>query len=327
MTAALVRKLLRDVRLPLFVVALMLGAFQCLWVKVTQRVVGELAPVLSGLTMAQKLAPEAVESLMFRGPGQLTRTLMGGEAIKLDSAMDMLTIGYVHPLMQTLFCIWAIGRASGAVAGEIDRGTMELLLAQPLPRSRVILAHLCVDALTVPLLCLSLWAGTWLGTWMVGPITIDTEVLKTLKLPFGTLPAPDSARLQIHPGRVGAGLWNVAALIFAVGGYTMWLSARGRFRWRVMGVAVLVTLLQFLVNVVGQLWETVAPLRPFTVFYYYQPQQIILTGRWTVELGTVWNGGEPLFAVNVLAVLFAVGAAGYGLALWTFCRRDLPAPL
>jgi hypothetical protein len=31
--------------------------------------------------------------------------------------------------------------------------------------------------------------------------------------------------------------------------------------------------------------------------------------------------------VPVLVVLFGVGAVGYGMALWTFCRRDLPAPL
>jgi len=327
MTIALVRKLLRDIRVPLAVVALLLLGFQCLWVKVTERIVGQLMPFFSGLAVAQKLAPDALEQLVFRGPGQITRTLMGGESIKLDSAMDMMSIGYVHPLMQTLFCIWSIGRASGALAGELDRGTLELLLAQPLPRRQVIFAHLCVDLLTIPLLALSLWAGTWLGTWLVGPITVDQEALRTFRLPFGSLPAPDSARLRIDPLAVGPGLLNVAALIFAVGGYTMWLSACGRFRGRVMGAAVLITLLQFLVNVVGQLWETLAPLRPLTVFYYYQPQQIILAGRWTVDVGAAWNGGQPLLALNVLVVLFTVGAAGYALALWTFCRRDLPAPL
>jgi len=54
------------------------------------------------------------------------------------------------------------------------------------------------------------------------------------------------------------------------------------------------------------------PLRPWTVFYYYQPQQAI-QGQ---------SASWPM-----LAVLFGVGAAGYGLALWTFTRRDLPAPL
>jgi len=40
----------------------------------------------------------------------------------------------------------------------------------------------------------------------------------------------------------GPALPVVGGLIFAVSGYTMWLSAAGRFRWRVLGIAVLVTL-------------------------------------------------------------------------------------
>ena len=92
--------------------------------------------------------------------------------------MDMLSIGYVHPLMVVTFCVWAIGRAAGAIAGEIDRGTMELLLAQPLARSRLILAHLLLDLVTIPILCLSLWAGNWLGAWIVSPIQIEAPKIK-----------------------------------------------------------------------------------------------------------------------------------------------------
>jgi ABC-2 type transport system permease protein len=91
----------------------------------------------------------------------------------------------------------------------------------------------------------------------------------------------------------------------------MWLSSMGRFRWRVMGTAVTVVLLMFLVNVLGQMWPPAEWLRPATVFYYYRPQQLIQ--------GAV--GWPPL------AVLFGVGAAGYALALWVLIRRDIPAPL
>ena len=87
-----------------------------------------------------------------------------------------------------------------------------------------------------------------------------------------------------------------------------------------------VTLVQFLINVLGQLWDKIEVLRPFTVFYYYQPQQLLLQHQWTVDIGTCWRLSQP-FPVNMLGVLAGVGAAGYGLAWWTFCRRDLPAPL
>jgi ABC-2 type transport system permease protein len=307
MTWCLVRKLLRDVRLPLVIVMVLLAAFECLWAKITQRIVEEVLPaVLKTLTM------DELVRIIFRGGGQIMQTLLGGEQINLTRALDVLTIGYVHPLMQTILCVWAVGRAAGAIAGELDRGTMELLLAQPVARSRVVLAHLGIDLVVIPLLCLSLWAGSWLGVGLFGRVVIGA--------------APAVATLQVDPLVLLPALGNVAALVFAVSGYTLWLSAGGRFRYRVLGVAVLWTLVQFLINVIGQMWDAGAWLRPFTVFFYYQPQQIILHHRWTVDVGQAWHLGRPL-VVNGAAVLVAVGAAGYALALWTFCRRDLPAPL
>lgn len=322
MTFSLVRKLLRDVRVPLLVVAILLAAFQCLWAKVTQRITGQLIPLLMGLAAAQKIAPQDVQRTLFEGPGRVLRTLLGGENVQLDRAMHFLSVGYVHPLVQTILCVWAVGRAAGAIAGEIDRGTMELLLAQPVARYRVVLAHLLVDLLTIPVLCLSLWGGTWLGVRMVGQIELSADELKAI--PFRVDIDPDA--MKLYPERFGPALPSVAALIFAVGGYTMWISAAGRFRWRALGVAVLVTLVQFLVNVIGQLWDAVAVLRPFTVFYYYQPQQAVLENRWQVNLADVWQSSLPP-TVNGVAVLVTVGVVGYLLALWTFCRRDLPAPL
>jgi ABC-2 type transport system permease protein len=294
MTVALARKLFRDVRVAIVVILVLLGGFQCLWAKITERITGN---IIRALTRIIPLGD--IQAVLFAGPGKILQTLMGGESISLERAQDILSIGYVHPLTLTILCVWAIGRASAAIAGEIDRGTIELLLAQPLARVRLVLAHLLVDAWTIPLLCLSLFGGTCLGAWLVD---------------FATYP---DAKMQVEPLAFGPSLLSVGALLFAVSGYTMWLSARGRFRGRVLGLAVLLTLVQFLVNVVGQLWDAVEPLRPFTVFYYYQPQRIILQASWATD-GAVWGR---------LLVLVGVGAAGYLGAFWTFSRRDLPAPL
>ena len=120
------------------------------------------------------------------------------------------------------------------------------------------------------------------------------------------------ARLRRRPAAFGPSLWAVGGLMFAVSGYTMWLSACGRFRWRVLGLAVFLTLVQFLVNLVGQMWDVLEPLRPLTIFYYYQPQQVILGASWSAVLPS-------------LAVLYGVGAAGYawrcGCSRGGTCRR------
>jgi ABC-2 type transport system permease protein len=302
-----------------------------------------MAPFFNQLAGLGGMSQHDLEQQVFKGPGQIIRSLIGGERINLDHAMDMLSIGYVHPVMELMFCVWAIGRGASAIAGEIDRGTMELLLAQPLARFKLILAHFIVDVLTIPVLCLSLWAGTCLGWLMIGPIQPEPPDVKlpdmTYTLEIGTFKYSVKAPMQMPPeteeqqqARLGVSLPEflralplMGGLIFAVSGYTIWLSARGRFRMRVLMLAIGVTVVQFLINLLGQMWEFVAPLRPLTVFYYYQPQQAVLGhGSW-VALGT-WNG-EPVCFVPMVGVLLAVGFIGYGMALWTFNRRDLPAPL
>jgi len=201
-----------------------------------------------------------------------------------------------------------------------------------------------VDWLTIPVLCLSLWAGTSIGWLLIGPIKPEVpdikppDMMHTIQLgPLkysvkAPLPPPEETeeqqkeRLQVKLVSFLPALPLVGGLIFAVSGYTMGLSALGRFRMRVLSLAIGVTVIQFLINLLGQMWDAIAWLRPFTIFYYYQPQQVILGHGGCVTLSE-WNGGQALGCVPMLAVLLAVGLLGYGLALWTFGRRDIPAPL
>ena len=297
MTHILVRKLLRDVRLSLILVCVLLAAFQLLWARVSDRIAG--TGQLLDFFRNQGLPVDQLRVTFFQGPGQIVQALIGGANIRIDHALDMISIAYVHPLTQIILCVWAIGRASGAIAGEIDRGTMELLLAQPIRRSQVILAHLWIDVITIPILCLSIWAGTCVGVSLVG---------------FVDHPQPN---LRVDPLVFGPALLNVAVLVFAVSGLTMWISSASRFRWRALGLAVLIALIQFLINVIGQLWSPAEALRPLTVFHHYQPQPIILQANWYQD-GEIWLR---------LCVLALAGTIGYALAWWTFCKRDLPAPL
>ena len=322
MTFILWKKLLRDIRVPLLVVALLLCLFEIFWVKVVQRLTTEVAPLLQIMSLSQGMAGNFMLNLFMRGPGKLTQSLIGGEGIDIGDPQAMLAVGYVHPLVIVILCIWAIGRAGGAIAGEIDRGTMELLLAQPIRRSRIILAHLAVDAVVIPVLCLSMWAGSLVGTELFSPFTVSPNVYTELKMN-----PPDPLKvMSIDATVIFPSLLNIAALLFAVSGYTMWISARGRSRNRVMGLAIIITLGQFVVNLLGQLWDGIGMLRPFTVFYYYQPQHVALQRKWTTDPGTSW-GGSPSVDLNVIAVLFMVGLIGYLMALRDFRRRDIPAPL
>lgn len=321
----LIKKYLRDIRLPLIIVIIIIMGYQCLWVKVSQRAVTQLSPFFSTIASRAGLFQSQLEDQIFSGPGRIVQTLAGGERIHFERAMDMLSIGYMHPLMLIVFCLWGIGRTSLAIAGEIDRGTAELLLSQPIRRSDIIIANLLVDLIVLPLLALAMWAGTTLGYHLVGQFEVKPEDLEKLfgGLPFKIVVQPEL--LETNLWAFGPALANVATLIFAVSGTTIAVSAAGRYRNRVIGWAVLLVLIQFIANLVGQMWEGAQWARPFTVFYYYQPQRIILNSSWSVDLFAGVRA-EPLM-VPFVAVLAGVGLAGYLVALVTFNRRDLPAPL
>ena len=334
MTLILVRKMLRDIRPALIVVCLILFGFAGLWVKITQRVTAEITPFFNTVARVAKLPPKLFEDVLFKGPGKVSQAVLGGADLRFEKPMDFLAVGLLHPVVLILSCVWAVGRAGGAVAGELDRGTMELLMSQPVPRNRLIFAHLIVDAIVIPLLCFSFYAGTQFGIWAVGPFVIDyTGVREALgrEVPpaiLANLGVPTEPEVLEISGRVQfPALANLAGLVFAISGITMAISACGRSRWKVIGLSVLVMLLMFIANVLGQLWDSASFLRPFTVFYYYQPQKIMLHDEWSADLRSVWGSDSPIGSIPAVGMLFAIGAIGYAVALRVFTRRDLPAPL
>ena len=327
MTFILVRKLLRDVRPALIVVCLVLFLFSAFWVKITQRVTVEIAPVFN--TVADAFQNKKLfEDVLFKGPGKVSQAALGWGDLNFERPNDFLAMGMLHPIVLTLFVVWAIGRAAGAVAGELDRGTMELLMSQPVPRNRLILAHFLVDLIVLPIICLAFFAGTQFGLAVVGDFIPDYSVLKNLDGPFAgrirqLIPAEPTPLPVSGMGEL-PGLTNTFAFMFAVSGITIAISAAGRSRWKVVGYAVLVVVVMFVANTIGQLWEPAGWVRPLTLFFYYQPQKVMLDDNWLVNVGAAWSGAPT---VPGIAVLLTVGALGYLLALRTLTRRDLPAPL
>jgi ABC-2 type transport system permease protein len=327
MTFVLVRKLLRDIRWPLLTVMLLLCVFTMLWVKIAQRVTAEIAPFFNGVAALSQLNPKVFEEVLFKGPGRISQAVMGGGEVRFENPTDFLAVELLHPVVITLVCLWSIGRASGAVAGELDRGTLELLLSQPVPRRRLIVAHLIVDAIVIPAIVLSIAAGTHLGLAVVGPFKVDYSVLDALKTkaPIPIPTGPDV--LPVHTAGQWGSLLNLAALMFAVSGLTIAISSLNRSRWKATGLATGLILGMFIVNVIGQLWDTLAVARPISLFFYYQPQKIWLKNQWFADWSSLGGSKTPLFETPVLMILAAVGLSGYLIASKTLERRDLPAPL
>ena len=102
-----------------------------------------------------------------------------------------------------------------------------------------------------------------------------------------------------------AGLY---ALFFFVFGYALVVSAAARTVGTVYGVAAGLTVVFFLMNLVGDLDESWEPIRRFTPFGLFRASELMSGTR------APWL--DP-------AVLLVLAGAAVGLAWWLLRRRDL----
>jgi ABC-2 type transport system permease protein len=250
-------------------------------------------------------------------------------------------LGYNEPIVVFGVSIFAIARGSDVVSGDLERGTLEMVLGQPVSRMQVLYTQAAVTIAGIAGLAALTWFGTLAGIY-------TTYVKEDVPPPSLRIPAtgiriplsfgePQRVRVPMRertsPRFFVPGAVNLFCLGLAVAGFSSLVSAGDRYRWRTIGVVVAVYVLMLVLKIVGQAVTEVAWLQNLSLFTAYEPQKFIgIAARdpqhvWSLALydsrGALAGPG-PL-AYN--AILVAVGALSYVAAGFVFQRRDLPAPL
>jgi ABC-2 type transport system permease protein len=207
----------------------------------------------------------------------------GGDVFSLSGS---IALGFIHPITIVLVSVFAVGFATSSIAGERQRGTLEVVLARPVSR-RALVVTLAVSAAGFVGICVAgLLAGAVIGSFVAG---VADELVAD------RLPA----------------LWLNAALLygsFAALGFAASVSTDRLTPALGLTLAVLVTMYFF--DVLGSLWPDAEFLQPYSLFHYFGAKSVLL-GR-----------AEPAnFALLAGAIVL-----GVAYALVVFPRRDLAAP-
>jgi ABC-2 type transport system permease protein len=207
------------------------------------------------------------------------------------SSAELIMASWNHPFILILISTWAISRGSGAVAAEVERGTMDLILSRPIPRWLYLTAQICVAILGLAILGSALMAGA------------------AIAIRYNVLREPPSAETLLRPAI------NLVALGFPIYGYTLLASAMDHVRRRPVSVGSVLTLAGFIIWVISLIpvfhdswWRPW--LERFSIFKAYNPVELVKEGQ-TLDLN--------------LAILGGLGAACIALAFLVFATRDLPA--
>ena len=207
----------------------------------------------------------------------------GGDVFSLSGA---IALSFIHPIAIILTSVFAVGFSAAAIAGERQRGTLEVALARPVSRRMFYLNLLAATFAFIAVLIAALLVGGISGATFAG---VREE------LPFGNLPF----------------LWLNSLLLFgafaAVG-----LAASASFDrlTPAVGVTLGVVIAMYVLEVLGSLWPAAEWLQPYSLFHFFKAKSIL-------------SGVVSLVDMGVLALVIVSAMAW---ALVVFPRRDLAAP-
>lgn len=197
-------------------------------------------------------------------------TAGGGDFTSPSGYLNTELMSMMGPLVVLLF---AVTGGAAAIAGEEDRRTLDLLLANPVRRSRVVLekfAALCGGLVVV---LVALWASLAVGTRLVG--------------------------MDIELGRITAAVLSLGLLGMAFGACTLAIGCQTGRPGLSRSVAGLVAVVGYLLNGLAPMVGWLQPLRPLSPFHYY-------IGNDPLRSGLALDHVAVLLAVTVALVAWAV---------------------
>jgi ABC-type Na+ efflux pump permease subunit len=210
--------------------------------------------------------------------------LLGVEMAESIGPGMLAAVAWVHPVILAITWAHAIIIATRVPAGEIERGTIDVLLGLPISRRELFITETfaCMSAGLV--LMLAAAAGHAIGGRFLDP------------------------SLRLEPARVAIIVVNLYAVYLTVGAMAMLLSALSDRRGRAMSIAFGLVVGSFLINALAQAWKPAEHLSFLSLLSYHRPLRVMRTGDWPVG---------DLLRLGGAAVLMWLGA---GVVL---ARRDI----
>jgi ABC-2 type transport system permease protein len=242
--------------------------------------------------LSAQIPMPAFQDVLLRAIPKDWQKLSGVPFSEVATHAGRVALAFVDPVVVLAATVWGITRGSDAVSGQLERGTLEMVLAAPVRRVALFVTQAVATTAAAAILCGVLYASVWMAV-ALGPWAGKVDPLRFL---------PAAA--------------NVFGLMVCVAGLTAAVSAADSYRWRTVGILCGFYVFSLLAKLVGRLSRPFAWVGYLSILGAYEPQRLV---------------GEPAEAWRQLAaydaVLIGVGVLAYVVGAVIFARRDLPAPL
>ncbi|MHB8958030.1 MAG: ABC transporter permease subunit [Candidatus Limnocylindrales bacterium] len=218
---------------------------------------------------------EEMRRLLDAMPPEL-RAMFSAEGSDLSTPAGYLNIELFTFMLPLIVMAITIAIGAGATAGEEERGTLELLLANPVPRWRIVIEKALGAAALAAVLC----AGVWVALAAAAQL-IDVDIALE---------------------RVAAALASVWLLACAIGAVAMLVGALTGRRTMSIAVALGAAILGFFLNALAPLSDVLEPWRALSPHYHYIGYD---------PLGNGLDLGHALVLAAISVVMVALAAFAF----------------
>ena len=204
------------------------------------------------------------------------KEMFGAGIIDYTSPVGYFSTELFSFMVPLLLLVFGIGFGAAAIAGEEEKGTLDFLLANPVPRWRVVIEKFGVMITSMIILSFVFWAGLAISITAIG---IEISLLNLAEATIGAL---------------------LLALVFA--SLSFMLGCLKGNRGMSLGIASGLAVLTYLLNALGSIVSGLNDYRFLSPFYHY------------MEPNTLKNGIDPghmLVLVGLVLVFFAMSIPAF----------------
>ena len=182
--------------------------------------------------------------------GPYIKAFMGGDALEFGNIAGLIAAGYQEPLVLLLYMLFAVGVPTALLAGEVQRGTMELILSRQTTKTQVYICAGLVTIVGMYALVIVMFLGTVVSTNLYD---FEQEV-----------PLYSLFKLAVN-----SGIALLAAACFR--------------RGMAVSLTVAFLVVNYFIMIITQWWPRMKWLDPVTIFNYVDGGKIFIEPGWPVS--------------------------------------------
>ena len=165
---------------------------------------------------------ESVESTLKSYSPGIRQLLKISPALTEYSLQDHFAFTWLHPFFIGLCAAFVVGRSAEALAGEIESGSVYLVLSRPVPRWSLVLGRLGEVGVGLAVILLMSWLALFLGVQLVdlGPLPWDRYAVLVLTA-WWLFMALSAVALTVSGVASRSGVAAAAGTIWALATYVL----------------------------------------------------------------------------------------------------------